>query len=135
MRVFGDSAMPKWVAAVAVSACLWAADFAVARADQGQFGAGPAEYIPVGDFLGIPKEQALVVGAGIVAGALVLHLVVPGDFTYFAGGVVGGLAAIWWYENGGEARLRPKLKLDPATAVVNAQGGPVLDGVAPRPGR
>jgi len=135
MRVFGDSAMPKWIAAVVVLASLWAPDFAAARADQGQFGANLAGYIPAGDILGIPKEQALVVGAGIVAGALVLHLVVPGDFTYFAGGVVGGLAALWWYEHGGEARLRPTLKLDRATAVVNARGGPVLEGIAPGLGR
>jgi hypothetical protein len=124
--------MPNWIAAVLVSCCLYASDFAVARADQGNFGAGPAGYLPAGDILGIPKEQAAVVGAGIVAGALVLHLVVPGDFTYFAGGIVGGLAALWWYENGGEARLRPKLKLDRATAAVNARGGPVLEGVTRR---
>src|SRR5712691_9566752 len=110
--------MPKWIAAVLVLGCLCAPDFAFARADQGDFGAGPAGYIPAGDILGIPKEQAAVVGAGIVAGALVLHLVVPGDFTFFAGGVVGGLAALWWYEHGGEARLRPTLKLDRAAAVV-----------------
>jgi hypothetical protein len=84
-----------------------------------------------GDFLGAPKEQVVAVGAGIVVGALVLHLVVPGDFTYFAGGVVGGLAALWWYENGGEARLRPMLKLHRAAAVVNARGGPVLEGIVP----
>jgi hypothetical protein len=124
--------MPNWIAAVLVSCCLYASDFAVARADQGNFGAGPAGYLPAGDILGIPKEQAAVVGAGIVAGALVLHLVVPGDFTYFAGGIIGGLAALWWYENGGEARLRPKLKLDRATAAVNARGGPVLEGVTRR---
>ena len=73
----------------------------------------------------------MVVGAGIVAGALVLHLVVPGDFTYFAGGVFGGLAALWWYENGGETRLRPTLKLNRAAAVINARGEPLLEGVAP----
>jgi hypothetical protein len=122
--------MPKWIAAALVLGCLCAPDFAFARADQGDFGASPAGYIPAGDILGIPKEQAAVVGAGIVAGALVLHLVVPGDFTYFAGGVVGGLAALWWYQNGGEARLRPKLKLDRAATVVNARGGPVLEGIA-----
>jgi hypothetical protein len=122
--------MPKWIAAALVLGCLCVPDFAFARADQGDFGASPAGYIPAGDILGIPKEQAAVVGAGIVAGALVLHLVVPGDFTYFAGGVVGGLAALWWYQNGGEARLRPKLKLDRATTVINARGGPVLEGIA-----
>src|SRR5712691_3933241 len=121
--------MPKWIAAVLVLGCLCAPDFAFARADQGDFGAGPAGYIPAGDILGIPKEQAAVVGAGIVAGALVLHLVVPGDFTYFAGGVVGGLAALWWYERE-HAKKRPVLKVDRASAVTNAGAGPVLEGVA-----
>jgi hypothetical protein len=127
--------MPKWIAAVLVLGCLCAPGFAGARADQVDFTARLAGSSPAGDILGVPKEQVAVVGAGIVAGALVLHLVVPGDFTYFAGGVVGGLAALWWYEHGGEARLRPTLKLDRATAVVNARGGPVLEGIAPGLGR
>jgi hypothetical protein len=124
--------MPKWIAAVLVSTCLCAPNFAFALSDQGQSEAILAGDTLGGDILGISKEQALVVGAGIVGGALVLHLVVPGDFTYFAGGVVGGLAALWWYENGRETKLRPLLKLDRATAVVNARAGPLLEGVAPR---
>jgi hypothetical protein len=91
------------------------------------FGSARAEQ---GDILGVSKEQALVVGAGVIAGALVLHLMVPGDLTYFAGGVVGGLAAIWWYENGGETQLRPLLKLNRAGGVVNARARPVIEGVA-----
>ena len=111
--------MPKWIAALLVSGCLCAPHSALAVSDQGRFG----------DILGVPREQALVVGTGIIAGAVVLHLVVPGDFTYFAGGVVGGLAALWWYENGGETRLRPLLRLDNAAAV-NRGAGPVLQGIA-----
>jgi hypothetical protein len=114
--------MPKWIAAVLVSGWLCAPNLAFALSDQGWSA----------DIASIPKEQTLVVGAGIIAGALVLHLVVPGDFTYFAGGVVGGLAALWWYENGGETKLRPLLKLDRATGGLSARGGPLLDGVALR---
>jgi len=112
--------MARWIAAVLVWACLCAPNFAFALSDQGQSGT----------ITGVPDEQALVVGAGVIAGALVLHLVVPGDLTYFAGGVVGGLAALWWYENGGETQLRPLLKLNRAGGVVNARGRPVIEGVA-----
>jgi hypothetical protein len=131
--------MPRWIAALLLSGCLCAADFAVARADQGHFGASQTKNIPAGvapaadildgDILGIPREQAAVVGVSIVAGAVVLHLLVPGDFTYFAGGVFGGLAALWWYEDGGETRLRPMLNPSRA-AVIHARGEPLLEGVA-----
>lgn len=117
--------IPRWIAALWLAACLCTPNFVFARADQSQ-----PEYIPAGDILGASREQALVVGAGIVGGALVLHLVAPGDFTYFAGGVLGGLAALWWYENGGEGQVRPLLRLESASAVVNARGHPALEGLA-----
>src|SRR5713226_5962060 len=62
------------------------------------------------EILGVSKENAFAIGAGVVVGALVLHLVVPADFTYFAGGIVGGFAANWWYRNGGESQMRTLLK-------------------------
>ena len=102
--------MLKWIAAVVVCGWLCAPNIAVASSDQRQSTKVPAADILAGDVLGISKEQALVVGAGVIGGALVLHLLIPGDFTYFAGGALGGLAALWWYENGGETRLRPLLK-------------------------
>jgi hypothetical protein len=61
------------------------------------------------DILGISKENAFTIGVGIVAGALVLHVIVPADFTYFAGAVLGGFAANWWYRNGGEPQVRALL--------------------------
>src|SRR5260221_9256340 len=60
------------------------------------------------EILGISKENAFAIGAGVIVGALVLHLVVPADFTYFAGGILGGLSANLWYCNGGES---PELAL------------------------
>ncbi len=114
--------MPKWTAAVLVSWCLCAPNFAFALSDQDQFR----------DMVGISKEQALVVGAGIIAGALVVHLIVPADFAYLAGGVGGGLAAHWWYQNGGEAQLRPLLKPDRASAAANARDRPIVEGIALR---
>src|SRR5260221_13747679 len=56
------------------------------------------------EILGISKENAFAIGAGVMVGALVLHLVVPADFTYFAGGILGGFAANWGYRNGGETQ-------------------------------
>jgi hypothetical protein len=112
--------MPRWIAAALVAGCLCAPVFALAPAARAQ---------ALSEGSGISREQALVVGAGIVGGALVLHFVVPGDFTYFVGGIVGGLAALWWYENGGETAFRPLLKLDRAAATADARGRPILQGV------
>ena len=121
--------MPKWIVVLLIAGCLCAPDVASARADPGGAEVRLAASSLDGDILGIPKEQAAMVGAGIVAGALVLHLVVPGDFTYFVGGVVGGLAALWWYENE-HAKKRPVLKVDRAGTVRNASAGPVPEGAA-----
>jgi hypothetical protein len=109
--------MPRSIAALLLAACLCLPNLVSARAEQGEI-------------LGVSREQALVVGAGIVGGALVLHIVAPGDFTYFAGGVLGGLAALWWYENGGESQLHPVLKVDRATLAADLRGRPALDGLA-----
>ena len=120
MRLFNGKPMPKWIVAAVVAVWLCTPGFAFAQPDQGQSGT----------IAGVSNEQALVVGAGVIAGALILHFVVPGDLTYFAGGVVGGLAALWWYEDGGEASVRPLLKLNRTGAAAYARGGPILDGVA-----
>jgi hypothetical protein len=122
--------MPKWIVVLLVAGCLCAPAVAIARSDPGGAEVRLAASGLDGDILGIPKEQAAVVGAGIVAGALVLHLLVPGDFTYFAGGVIGGLAALWWYENE-HAKKRPALKVDLAGTIRNAGAGPVLEAAAP----
>ena len=116
--------MVRWIAAVVVSLWLCVPTLAAA-ADQGQ-----SNDLLSGDILGVSKEQALIVGAGILGGALVLHLAAPGDFTFFVGGVVGGLAAAWWYENGGEEKLRPLLRPQPASAEPPASGRPILAGFA-----
>jgi predicted membrane protein len=60
------------------------------------------------EIFGLTKEQVFIVGAGVVVGALAVHLLIGADFTYFAGAVAGGLAADWWYEHGGKSQL-PKL--------------------------
>ena len=112
--------MPKWIAALLVSGCLCVPNFSFAASDQDRFR----------DVVGMSKEQALVVGAGAIVGALVVDLLVPVDFAFLAGGVGGGLAANWWYRNGGEAQLRPLLKLDRASATATARDGAVPEGIA-----
>ena len=116
--------MPKWIAAIVVSLWLAAPTLALAASYQRQSGD-----VLQGDIFGVSKEQALVVGAGILGGALVLHLTAPGDLTFFRGGAVGGLAAVWWYENGGEAQLRPLLKPTSATPETAAPDRPILAGL------
>jgi hypothetical protein len=45
----------------------------------------------------VDMARLLVIGAGIVAGAVVLEAIAIGDLSVLAGAVVGGLAADWWY--------------------------------------
>jgi hypothetical protein len=95
-----------------ILAFLLAVWLAVPNAAWAQPALAPAPSAPPSrsdDFLGMSKENAFTIGAGIVAGALVLHVIVPADFTYFAGAVLGGFAANWWYRNGGEPQVRALL--------------------------
>ena len=72
-----------------------------ATAQQGVPTPAPAE----GGIFGLSTEQVVAIAIGGIAGALVLHALVPADLTYFAGGVLGGLLANWWYGSGGGDRL------------------------------
>lgn len=67
------------------------------------------------------KGQLIAIGAGAVAGAVVLHAVLPGEFTFLIGGVAGGLLADYWYNNGGANTLR---------ASINHMSGPVQNASA-----
>ena len=78
-----------------------------------------------GEMLGLTKEQVFVVGAGVVVGALALHLLVGADFTYFAGAAAGGLAAGWWYEHGGKESLPQLTKKLRAAAAAPARPMPL----------
>jgi hypothetical protein len=48
--------------------------------------------------------QWLVIGAGVVAGAVVIDALIPTDLAYIAGGIVGGYLANVWY-NGRQIEL------------------------------
>jgi hypothetical protein len=112
------------VLAISLALCLAASTGARAQPSAAPPGPGPQQ--AQGDtILGMSKEQVFVVGAGIVVGALVVHLVIPADFTYFAGGVAGGLVANWWYHNGGEEKVRAFIKEAPSakrTAIAARDG-------------
>jgi hypothetical protein len=84
------------------------------------------------EILGLSKENVFAIGAGVVVGALVLHLVVPADFTYFAGGVLGGFAANWWYRNGGESRVRALLKQSNGQPMATLPPAPTTRSIALR---
>jgi len=92
---------------------IWAVVLAIALAApiaaDAQVKAAP-QAPPQAKILGLTREQIVVIGAGVVVGALALHLLVGADFTYFAGAVAGGLAADWWYEQGGKSELPPLMK-------------------------
>jgi hypothetical protein len=85
------------------------------------------------EILGISKENAFAIGAGVVVGALALHLVVPADFTYFAGGIIGGFAANWWYRNGGESQVRALLKQSNDQPAADLSEAPKTRVIALRP--
>jgi hypothetical protein len=47
---------------------------------------------------GIPVDQALTTGFGILAGAIALHAFIGGGASLMAGGLVGALIGNWWFE-------------------------------------
>jgi hypothetical protein len=100
--------MPRLILALLIAVCLAAPNSAWAQQAPGTGVGAPASRSD--EIWGMSKENAFTIGAGIVVGALVLHVIVPADFTYFAGGVLGGFAANWWYRNGGEPQVRALLK-------------------------
>ena len=77
---------------------------------------------------GMTSDQFAMVGAGVVVGALALHLLIPGDITYFAGGIAGGLLANWWYRNGGAERVRATLRPTAASATGDIRLGLQIAG-------
>src|SRR5260221_3914396 len=97
--------MPKLIFALLLGFCL-----ATPKFGQAQQVPDPPTLDRSDEILGVSKENAFAIGAGVMVGALVLHLVVPADFTYFAGGILGGVAANLWYRNGGESPVRALLQ-------------------------
>jgi hypothetical protein len=72
------------------------------------------------EIFGMSQENVLTIGAGVIVGAFAGHLLVPVDLAYIGGAAIGGFLANWWYQNGGEPRLRALLRKSSAPAVTLA---------------
>src|SRR5690242_8215284 len=66
-------------------------------------------------------ERVVMIVTGAAIGAVLIHIAGLGDIGAIAGGLLGGMAADWWYRNGGDERvhawLRAPAAADPAPAL------------------
>ena len=53
---------------------------------------------------GFPLNQLLAISVGAVLGAAAAEAIIGGQVVAFVGGVAGGLAGAWWYDNDGSVR-------------------------------
>jgi hypothetical protein len=93
--------------------------------------AARAERVPVQQPMSVEladtsTEQLLLIVAGAAIGALLVHVAAPSELGAITGGLLGGIAANWWYRHGGEAQVRAFLKAPAAT-------DPDLPVLKPRP--
>lgn len=72
------------------------APFAARAGDEVVPSAQPANVIEVQDFLGLNERQALAVGIGLAAGAVLGAVVVSSGSGAVLGGVAGALVGYWW---------------------------------------
>ena len=114
--------MPKSILAVLIVLCI-----AFPSVSRAQPAASPLEQRSQ-EIFGMSEDNVLTIGAGIVVGALALHWVVPTDLTILVGGVLGGYAANWWYQHGGDSHVRALLK--PSVGQPALMAG---DAARPRP--
>src|SRR5262249_28497660 len=68
------------------------------------------------DWFGVSTERVVMIAAGAAIGALVIHVAAPSEIGAIAGGLLGGMAAEWWYRNGGEERVHAWLRTPAASA-------------------
>ncbi len=96
--------MSKWlyVLAVAVIGILPPAVSAQAQS--------PAVPPPEQAIEGIDASRVVVIGAGLLIGALAMEVLVAGDVAILAGAVVGGVMADWWYRTKDYDTIVPKAR-------------------------
>lgn len=58
----------------------------------------------------ISTEGVVMIAAGAAIGALLVHVAAPSEIGAITGGLLGGIAANWWYRHGGEERVRAFLR-------------------------
>jgi len=104
------SAMRKFLLVAALALAVIAPT--AARADSARLvrGAVLGGIADPGESVTFTKQELLVIGAGALAGAVVLDLLVSTDLSILAGGIAGGMLSDWRYRHGGEAQLAPRLK-------------------------
>src|SRR5438067_11074383 len=121
------SAMRKFLLVAALALAVIAPT--AARADSARIvgGAVLGGIADPGESVTFTKQELLVIGAGALAGAVVLDLLVSTDLSVLAGGIAGGMLADWWYRNGGEAQLAPRLKATLLRAADAAGSGVLPD--------
>jgi hypothetical protein len=59
---------------------------------------------------GVPTAKVLVVGAGILAGAVVIEAIAGGEVFAVIGGAAGGLLGAWWYDSANGNLTRASLR-------------------------
>ena len=95
--------MARVVLALAVIAVL----LTPAGAESGQL---PAASSTLAEGFDISTEGVVMIAAGAVIGALLVHVAAPSEIGAITGGLLGGITANWWYRHGGEERVRAFLR-------------------------
>jgi hypothetical protein len=80
---------------------------------------------------GLPIEKMVMIAVGVAIGAVLVHVAAPGEFGAIAGGLLGGIAANWWYRHGGEERVHAWLRMPLSAPAMPAQP-PLLHNAALR---
>ena len=57
---------------------------------------------------GIDASRLVVIGAGILIGAVAMEVLVAGDLAILAGAVTGGFLTDWWYRTHDSHSMMPK---------------------------
>ena len=57
---------------------------------------------------GIDASRLVVIGAGILIGAVAMEVLVAGDLAILAGAVAGGVLTDWWYRTQDNKSMVPK---------------------------
>lgn len=57
---------------------------------------------------GLDSSRLVVIGAGLLIGALTMEVLVAGDLAILVGGVTGGVLTDWWYRKREAESMVPK---------------------------
>lgn len=83
--------------------------------------APPAQPQPQQTIEGVSTSKILAIGFGALLGVIAADAIILGDGVALVGGVVGGLAAAWWYDNAGDVGAGRASMRQPAALSVPAR--------------